>query len=105
MFFGNYKNHKNASVRGSLLWEYDLDRFNWQLMRNTVVQRVVERGRMDDFYAVLNLYGLNGVKEAIKQIPDLHPKDVSFVCAVFELKKEDLKCYSKKPSRKTHWNS
>lgn len=105
MFFGDYKDHKNTIVRDSLLWEYDLERFNWQRMRNIVVQRVVERGRIDDFYAVLNLYGLSGVKEAIKQIPYLHPKDVSFVCAVFKLKKEDLKCYSKKPSPGTHWNS
>jgi len=56
-------------------------------MRNVVVQRVIERGRMDDYYAVLNRYGLKEVKETIKQIPYLNMRDISFVCSVFDLKK------------------
>lgn len=105
MFFDNYKSHQKAQIRKTLLWEYDLDQINWDIMRTLVVQRVVERGRMNDFYAILNLYGLEGVKEAIKQIPYLNPKDLSFVCSVFNLRKEDLRCYTKQQSRVQHWNS
>ena len=47
MFFDDYKQHADAQVRASLLWEYDLARFDWQKMRTLVVQRVVERGRRD----------------------------------------------------------
>ena len=65
MFFDNYKLYQNSKVRESLLWEYDLESFNWDDMRNLVVQRVIERGRMDDFYAILNRYELSGVKQAI----------------------------------------
>lgn len=105
MFFSDYPLHVNAQLRSSLLWEYDLTRFDWQAMRNVVVQRVIERGRKDDFYAILNRYGEEGVKEAIKQIPYLNPKDLSFVCSVFELKKEELKCCTTKPSARQHWSS
>ena len=105
MFFDDYKSHKDAQVRGNLLWEYDLNRFNWDDMRTVVVQRVIERGRMDDFYAILNLYGLEGVKEAIKLISYLNPKDLSFVCSVFNMNKEDLRCYTKQQSILQHWNS
>ena len=87
----------DAQVRTSLLWEYDLARFDWQKMRTLVVQRVVERGRRDDFYAILNLYGLEGVREGIREIPTLNPKDRSFVCTTFHLKKEELKCCTQKP--------
>lgn len=105
MFFSDYKEHKNAELRKSLLWEYDMSRFDWQVMRNIVVQRVIERGRKDDFYAILNQYGLNGVKEAIRQITYLNPKDLSFACTVFGLKKEELKCCTQKPSVPQHWHS
>lgn len=105
MFFKNYKNHPEATVRQTLLWEYRMDEFDWQNMRNVVVQRVVERGRMQDFYAILNLYGLKGVKEAIKSIPYLNPKDQTFVCNIFNIKKEDLTCYRKTLSQQQHWNS
>ena len=105
MFFDNYKSHQKAQIRKTLFWEYDLERLNWKDMRTLIVQRVIERGRMNDFYAILNLYGLTGVKEAIKQISYLNSKDLSFVCSVFNLKKEDLKCYTKQQSTVQHWNS
>jgi len=105
MFFDTYKFHQKAQIRKTLLWEYDLDHLNWQDMRLVVVQRVIERGRLDDFYALLNLYGQKGVKDAIKQIPYLNSKDLSFVCSVFNLKKEDLKCFTKQQSTIQHWNS
>jgi len=88
-----------------LLWEFDLEKFDWQQMRNEVVQRVLERGRMDDFYAILNLYGVEGVKEALREIPYMNDKDMNFACIAFDLRKEELKCYTKKQSMPLHWNS
>ena len=102
MFFDDFELHKDAKVRDSLLWEYELDNFDYHDMRTVVVQRVVERGRMEDYYAILNLYGINGVREAIKEIPCLNAKDISFVCSVFDLNKEDLKCYIRKQSLYQH---
>ena len=104
MFFDNYKQHKTARIRESLLWEYDLSRFDWQAMRLIVVQRVVERGRMEDFYALLNMYGIEGVRESIKEIPVMSPKDMSFVCSAIDIKKEELKCYLRRQSHPQHWN-
>ncbi|MDA3905334.1 MAG: hypothetical protein PF484_04585 [Bacteroidales bacterium] len=105
MFFDNYNLHQKAKIRSTLIWDYNPDRINWQEIQVVVVQRVIERGRMDDFYAMLNLYGLEGVKDAIKQIAYLNAKDLSFVCSVFNLKKEDLKCYTKQQLMIQHWNS
>jgi len=105
MFFDNYKQHQDAQLRSSLLWEYDLARFDWIAMQNIVIQRVIERGRITDFYAVLNLYGLKEFKEGVKNIPSLNKKDIAFVCTVFEIKKQELKCYTHKQLRQKHWNS
>ncbi len=105
MFFDNYKLYKDAKIRNSLLWEYDFDKIDWQQLKDVIIHRVIERGRMNDFYAILNLYGIDGVKEAIKRIPFLNPKDMAFVCSIFDIKKEDLKCYSRKQLKNQHWNS
>ena len=105
MPFEDYHNHRNAEVRPSLLWEFDLEKFDWQQMRNEVVQRVLERGRMDDFYAILNLYGVEGVKAALREIPYMNDKDMNFACVAFDLRKEELKCYTRKQSMPLHWNS
>ena len=99
MPFADYKYHRDSTLRPSLLWEYDLSAFDWQTMRDVVVQRVLERGRRDDYYATLNMYGLNGVREALRNVPYMNDKDMNFACHTFNLKKEDLKCYKRKQSR------
>ena len=105
MPFADFKYHSTAALRPSLLWEYDMADFDWQKMRNIVVQRVLERGRKDDYYAMLNLYGLQGVREALKQVPYMNDKDMNFACVAFNLKKLDLKCYKNKLLRQQHFNS
>ncbi len=51
-------------VRHSLLWEYDLEGFDWLYMRALVVERVIERGWDEDYYALFALYGGNGGDKA-----------------------------------------
>ena len=104
MYFENYKLHQDAQVRPSLLWEYELEHFDWNAMQSVVIQRVVERGRINDFYAVLNLYGLKEFKEGVKNIPNLNKKDIAFVCTIFGIKKQELKCYTQKQLRQKHWS-
>ena len=105
MFFKDYKTKSNTQIRESLLWEYRKDDVDYGKMKSIIVQRVIERGRIDDFYAILNIYGLNEIKIIIKNLPYLNDKDIAFVCAVFDLRKEELKCYIKKQLQKQHWNS
>ena len=35
---------KGAEISPSLLWEYDMSRFDWYAMRTVVMQRVIEQG-------------------------------------------------------------
>ena len=105
MFFKDYKSKSDAQIRDSLLWEFRENDVDYDKMKSIVVQRVIERGRMDDFYAILNKYGVDDTKKIIKNLSYLNDKDIAFVCAVFELNKEDLKCYTRKQLLKQHWNS
>ena len=104
-YFDNYKDYPEATINTSLLWEYDLTRFDYQQMRNVVVQRVVERGWRNDWYAALNLYGIDGMKDAIKSLPYLNDKDMHFVSLIFEIPLSEMKCYDRKQSRSIHWQS
>lgn len=104
--FDDYKKHGACSVSPSLLWEYDLSDFDWWKSRKIVVQRILERGWLEDYYAGFNLYGgMEGFREIIKEIPSLSPRDMSFACIAFNLKKEDLKCYTRKLLRERLLNS
>lgn len=48
---------------------------------------------MDDFYAMLNLYGLDDVKSTLRKIKCLNDKDINFVSVVFEIPFIELRNY------------
>jgi hypothetical protein len=105
--FDEYRNYKNeVSISPSLLWEYNLSDFDWWKSRKIVVQRIIERGWLKDFYAAFKLYGgIEGFREIIKEVPTLSARDMNFVCKAFNLKKEELKCYTRKQLRNQLLNS
>lgn len=44
-----------------------------------------------------DLYGgIEGFREIVKDVPCLSGRDMNFACIAFGLKKEDLKCYTRK---------
>lgn len=104
MLFDNYKKYPHATIRPHLLWEYDLNKFNFQKMKNIVIQRVIERGNFQDWYFMLNKYPLNEIKQTIKSLPYLNPKDMNFVHVVFQIPLNQMKCFIKKQSTTIHWN-
>ncbi|HUZ61805.1 MAG TPA: hypothetical protein VMU83_23710 [Hanamia sp.] len=105
IYFENYKEHLDSTINPSLLWEYDLSHFNYNQMRNIVVQRVVERGWRNDWYAALNIYGITGMRNSIKQLPYLNDKDMHFVSIIFKIPLPEMKCYEKKQLNQAHWIS
>lgn len=97
MFFNEFEKYKDAKLDTRLLWDFNVDEnFEWNNMKRLVVERVIELGGKEDYYAIFKMYGgINGVKEIIKNIEFLSKKDMNFVSIIFKIKLEDLKCYKK----------
>lgn len=105
MYFDDYINFPTAKLDPRLLWEYNLEKVDYSSMRNVIVQRVIERGWPEDWYFILNQYGIDGVKSAIVELPYLNDKDMNFVSHQFDIPLTTLKCYIKKQSAISHWTS
>ncbi|MBS1488197.1 MAG: hypothetical protein JST43_11475 [Bacteroidetes bacterium] len=93
MFFDNYKLHSEAQFNPALFWEYDQSRFDFTAQTALVVQRVIERGASEDFYAMLNLYGIDKVVSQIKEIPSLSQREIEFISNIFSIPYNDMKAY------------
>ena len=93
MFFNEFEKYKNAKLNTNLLWEYNVnDNFDYNKAQRLVVQRVIQLGSIEDYYAIFNMYGsIEGVKKIIKDIEFLSKKDMNFVSVIFKIKMEDLK--------------
>jgi hypothetical protein len=96
------------TVNRVLLWDQNLrdkslEDYDWQANRNLVVWRVVERGWPRDWVAIYNLYGEAGVLDAIKKIPLLGKRDISFLTKFFDIPKSELACCNREPWRPPYW--
>lgn len=106
--FNKYKDNKGKfKVNQTLLWDFDLETLNWQKHKATIVKRVIEFGRLSDFFAIFDLYGgINSVANiARNEVVDLSERDLQFMCQAFNLKKEETKCYEQRLLREKHLNS
>ncbi|QLH33695.1 MAG: hypothetical protein HWD62_15950 [Cyclobacteriaceae bacterium] len=51
------KTRQKPNINPSLLWEYDLDTFNYDKSYKIVIERVLERGHLNEWREILKYYG------------------------------------------------
>lgn len=103
MIFDDWKEKSEGlKLPRSLLWDVDLENIDLHGdIRKLLVERVLERGEKEDFYAVIRFYGgLENFREIIKEIHYLSDRNIAFACTVFDLQKEELRCYKRMQLRK-----
>lgn len=105
MYFTEFDIPPSVKLNKALLWEYDTDQIDYNALRNVIIQRVVERGRMEDWYFILKQYGIEKIKETIKGLSYLNRKDMRFVSHQFSIPLNEMKCYERKQSANPHWSS
>lgn len=65
-------------IPNHLLWEYDFDTFDFDKGYKVVIERVVQRGDMDDWKNILNYYGKAKILETVDWSRQLDKRDKTF---------------------------
>lgn len=96
------KSRPNLDTRW--FWDLNVEKLDWQANYCTVIGRILERGSQKEWSELTAFYGYEKVIHALKNeinfLPDYTIQDV---CDFFKIKREELKCYSRKLSRPGHW--
>jgi len=97
----------HATISPHLLWDMNLEKFDWQKNKLIVVERVIEGGMPEDFYTLFRMYGgVEGVREIAKKIRCFRWKqDIDFTSMIFDIEKEEMECYKHQLLRQAHLNS
>jgi len=100
-WFGDWQRHTDCKLSKALLWDVgELNEFDFEKGKNQVLQRVLERGTTEDFYAAINLYGgLDNFKESLKEVYYLSSQSINFIEQFFNIPKTELRCYIHAQSR------
>jgi len=66
------------NIRKHLLWEYDWEKVNFSKLATVVIERVIERGNIADWQALVQYYGKKKIADVAKKSTRLDAKSKNF---------------------------
>jgi hypothetical protein len=73
-----------------LFWDAAIESIDIKKNKFYIIERVLSRGKLEDFYVLLKLYDLNEIKDGIYASRSLDPKTVNFCSTFFNIPKSQL---------------
>jgi hypothetical protein len=73
-----------------LFWDTPIGNIDVKKNKRYIVERVVTRGFLQDFYMLTKLYSSDEIKEALRKSKELDPKTIHFCSEYFNLPKSEM---------------
>jgi hypothetical protein len=74
----------------NLFWDTPIANINLQQHKRYIIERVLTRGFLQDFYLMLKIYSKEEIREAIFKSKELDPKTAHFCSEYFHIPKEQI---------------
>lgn len=87
----------------NLFWDVAANELDVDKHKRFIIQRVIEFGTLEDWQQIKACYGIETIGAEMKEVRNLNDVSLSFICLACNLKKEDFRCYTSKPSISQHW--
>ncbi len=88
----------------TLFWDTDINKVDYDKNARHIIERVLQRGMLSDWFEIKNYYGLERIKVEILQIRYLDKLSLNFCSKYFQISKEQFKCYNTEQSIQKLWN-
>lgn len=72
------KTMKKPNIPSFLLWEYDLNTFNYDKSYKIVIERILERGSIEDWREMMRYYPIEKILETIDWSAQLQEREKKF---------------------------
>ncbi len=87
-----------------LFWDTDLSTLDFQEHARFVIQRVIQKGSINDWITIKRFYGLPLIKQEILQMRTLDTKTLHFFSVYFNIPKSKFRCYITQQSTPKHYS-
>ena len=84
------------SLSRRLFWDVDINEIDESVHCRFIIQRVLERGSLDDIRATISHYTMPFMISQAQQIRDLDPVTLAFAACIGNVKENTFRCYSSK---------
>lgn len=73
-----------------LFWDSPVENIDTELHKNYIIERVISRGLLKDFFFLLQIYSKDEIINALKKSRVLDKKTVNFCCHYFNIPITDM---------------
>lgn len=87
----------------NLFWDVDETTLDDQEHRRFIIERVLTRGLLTDWWALIRLYDWETIKTEIVQIRYLDKRTLNFCSTFFHIPKTTFRCYNQPQSIQQLW--
>lgn len=94
-----------AKLNPALFWDVAFSNLDAERSKRLIIERVFTRGDLDELRATIAWYGKDVIVDVLTNLNYLDPKTLNFASLIFEIPRDQFKCYTTKPSKVIHWNS
>ena len=88
----------------NLFWEIDETDLNTQKHARFIIERVLSRGRMSDWFVLTKLYSFDKMKEEVVKIRYLDKVTLNFCSTFFHIPKSKFICYNQPKAIQELWD-
>jgi hypothetical protein len=78
-----------------LFWDYDTKNLDPNIDINLILERVFTRGTEKDEKEAFDYYGSNVIRDTVLNIKYFDKKTLNYLSIIFNISKEEFKCYKK----------
>ena len=94
----------DLTLRPNLFWDVDVQTIDLQKHKASVIERIVTRGRWEEFKDMLQFYGKPTVKDVVLNARWLDKRTLAFCTAFFKTPETELRCYKLAQLNPEHWD-
>ena len=65
-----------------LFWDIDSNLLEWERSKKTIIERVIERGSLEEWVCIVRVYTLEGIVNTAKTFRTMSPIDLNFIATI-----------------------
>ena len=87
-----------------IFWDMNVNNLDQQKNKTIIIERVFNRGDINDIKTIIKLYGIDTVKKELIKAGFLDKKTLNWASSFLNIPKTKFQCYKKILSKQVHWN-
>ncbi len=87
-----------------IFWDVGIESIDFEKHTRFVIERVITHGSLADWHLIKKYYGLELIKKEALMIRSLTNKNLNFLSRLFNIPKQEFRCYKQTQSAGKHWN-